>query len=95
MIYDSLGGIYTPNILDIKTEKRHEGEGVRPVEDAEETEDSKMDMDRQDIAKNRSAQNLQYTGIESDTYNAKGDVDRKATYENVTEQHHESVDLVI
>jgi len=96
MLYDSLGGISPANTLDIKLEKRHEVEETRPVEDTDDSDDSKLDLDRQNIAKRRSAQDIsQDLQVESETYNAKGSLTRKIPVETGADRPPGSIMVVV
>ena len=75
MTIDLSAGVPAPHFVDIKLEKKAETEGTEPIEASEESEDSKLDMTRQDIAKKRTTKEVTdearaFTGI----YDAKGKI---------------------
>jgi hypothetical protein len=58
MTIDMSAGVPAPHFIDIKLEKKAETEGTEPIEASEESEDSKLDMSRQDTAKKRSTREV-------------------------------------
>ncbi len=58
MTIDISAGVPAPHFFDIKLEKKAETDGTEPIEASEESEDTKLDMARQDIAKKRTTKEL-------------------------------------
>jgi len=73
MTIDLSAGVPAPHFIDIKLEKRTETEGTEPIEASEESEDSKLDMTRQDTAKKRATKEAAAEGrAPLGMYNARG-----------------------
>ena len=73
MTIDMSAGVPAPHFIDIKLERKAETEGTEPIEASEESEDSKLDLTRQDTAKKQAtkevaAESRSPLGI----YNARG-----------------------
>ena len=58
MTIDMSAGVPAPHFIDIKLERKAETEGTEPIEASEESEDSKLDMTRQDTAKKRATKEV-------------------------------------
>ena len=75
MTIDLSAGVPAPHSFDIKLERKAETEGTEPIEASEESEDSKLDMTRQDTAKKRTTEELAYEArAPLAIYNAKGKI---------------------
>ena len=62
-------------------DKKTEAEGTEPIEASEESEDAKLDMTRQDIAKKRTTKELaDEARAPIGIYNAKGRIRRKLPF---------------
>lgn len=97
MIYDSFGGMTPLSTVDIRLEKKHDVEEPRKVEDTDESNRSQLDMDKQNIAKKPSIQEMpQDIDPELEAYNRKGDSIGKASPEQIAADHHQgSVNIFV
>ena len=96
MIYDSLGGMTPLNTLDIRLEKKQEAAEPRTVEDTGDSNESTMDMDEQNIAKTPSSQTVpKKVDVELETYNDRGDLQRKVSSEQPAAPHQTSINLFV
>jgi hypothetical protein len=81
MTIDLSAGVPAPHFFDIKLDKKTETEGTEPIEASEESEDAKLDMARQDIAKKRTAKELaDEARVPVGIYNAKGKIRSKLSF---------------
>ena len=94
MIIDSFSSMPYSQTVDIKLEKKSEAEEPRAIEDSGESENSRLDIDRQNVAK-KTDDFTKDRDNEPDTYNAKGDLAKKMPSEDVTDSRQGSVDLVV
>ncbi len=81
MTIDLSAGVPAPHFFDVKLDKKTETEGTEPVEASEESEDAKLDMARQDIAKKRTTKELaDEAHAPVGIYNAKGKIKPKLSF---------------
>ena len=96
MNIDSFSGAPPPLPLDIKLEKKSEVEEPRAIESPSENSDSKLDIDRENINKERRTKYIvEDNNVIINVYNAKGDLVRKIPPGYVGNLEQESINLVV
>ncbi|MBL7179518.1 MAG: hypothetical protein ABIK98_16165 [Pseudomonadota bacterium] len=96
MIYDSLGSLPLPQAVEIKLEKKHQTEEPRAIEDSNQSDDSKFDIHRENVAKESAVKDsLKEADFELETYNAKGNLARELSSEEYPNCQQGSLDLVV
>jgi hypothetical protein len=55
MIIDPMAGLALPPICDIKVEKKSEAEQPRPIVESDKSDDSKLDLQRQNVARRKTS----------------------------------------
>ena len=78
MTIDLSPGVPAPQFFEVKLDKKAETEGTGPIEASEESEDAKLDITRQNIAKKRTTKELvDEARAPVGIYNAKGKIRHK------------------
>jgi len=94
MNIDSFSNMPYSQTIDVKLEKNSEAVEPRAIEDSGESENSRLDIDRQNVAK-KTDDFTKDRDNELNTYNAKGDLTKKMPSDDVTDRRQGAVDLVV
>ena len=96
MITDAINSLPVLQAPDIKLEQGRETEDPRAVEDSDKSNDSNLDISRQDVAKQSAGTDvLKYSGVEMESYNAKGYLANESSSRQGTGQPQDSVNLIV
>jgi len=96
MITDSITSLPVTQAPDIKVEQDIETEEPRAVEDSGKSGDSSFDVSSQNVAKQSAGMDIsQESGVEMESYNAKGYLISEASSRQDSEQSQDSISLVV
>ena len=95
MIVDSLASVPVSQAPDVKVEKNAKAEEPRAIEESDKSEYSQLDMEKQNISKRRSTENVGDSRSELRPYSA---TDRKPDREipaEIQTSEYEPLDIVV
>jgi len=96
MITDAINSLPVPQAPDIKAEQNLETEEPRAVEDSDKSDDSNLDVSRQNVAKQSSGMDVsKESGVEMESYNAKGYLVNEPSSWQDTGQPQDSINLIV
>jgi len=96
MITDAITSLPVPQAPDVKVEQDLETEEPRAVEDSDKSGDSSFDVSSQNVAKQSAGMDIaKESGVEMESYNAKGYLISEASSRQDTEQSQNSISLVV
>ena len=96
MITDATNSLPVPQATDIRVEQDLETEEPRAVEDSDKSDDSNLDISRQNVAKQSAGMDVsKYSDVEMESYNAKGYLVIEPSLRQGTGQTQDSIDLVV
>ena len=96
MITDAINSLPVPQAPDIKVEQDLETEEPRAVEDSGKSGDSSFDVSSQNVAKQSAGMDIsQESGVEMESYNAKGYLANESSPRQGTGQPQDSIDLIV
>ena len=95
MITESLSSIPLPPAIDVKVEKNTKTEEPRAIEETDKSDDSRLDLEKQNISKKRSIENAENVDMELKTYTATNKESMEIPQEDVPKAEYEPIDLVV
>ena len=95
MIADSLSSIPLTQAPDVKIEKNAKAEEPRAIEESDKGDNSQLDIERQNISKKRSSENMSDVRAELQTYGATDRPPGKAVPDGASDSEYESIDIVV
>jgi len=96
MITDAINSLPVSQAPDIKVEQDLETEEPRAVEDSDKSDDSNLDVSRQNVAKQSSGMDVsKESGVEIESYNAKGNLVYEPSSRQGTGQPQDFINLVV
>ena len=96
MITDAINSLPVPQAPDIKVEQDLETEEPRAVEDSDKSDDSNLDINRQNVAKQSADMDVSKdSGVEMESYNAKGYLANEPSSRQGTGQPQDSINLIV
>ena len=96
MITDAINSLPVPQAPDIKVEQDLETEEPRAVEDSDKSNDSNLDISKQNVAKHSAGMDVSKdSGVEMESYNAKGYLANESSSRQDTGQPHDSINLIV
>ena len=96
MITDAISSLPVLQAPDIKLEQDRETEEPRAVEDSDKSNDSNLDISRQNVAKQSAGMDVsKESSVEMDSYNAKGYLVNESSSQQDTGQPQDSINLFV
>ncbi len=96
MITDAINSLPVPQAPDIKLEQNLETEDPRAVEDSAKSDDSNLDSRKTNVARQSAGMDVsKYSGVEMESYNAKGYLVNESSSQQDTGQPQDSINLLV